>query len=204
MEYYTNIKTGFAMKIDENGNYDILIRSSIKDKTFTGNVHNLSMLDEVVLDGLMHDYFDLRTKNGKSVYVALLNAEEEDEKVLDEKFEELFNHEQIDIDCNNLEWDDKDNKLSLIVPFPHNYKEFDLFFEHVWEALTDMGFELNGLLDGSELLIKDDDIIYNGAFVTNACYWNAFKELFETGKTALHQVEKEDIEDSINEWFNDD
>lgn len=80
MRYYNNVENGFSVTIDEEGNFEGVVRNCPTYKTgmeITGNVHSLTMRDECVIDGIIRECFDMRTRAGKEVYNALLCADDE-------------------------------------------------------------------------------------------------------------------------------
>ena len=82
MEYHNNVANGFSVQIDDEGNFSGIVQScpAFKaGKEFSGNVHSLSMKEECIIDGILTECFDLRSKEGKAVYKALLNADDEEE-----------------------------------------------------------------------------------------------------------------------------
>ena len=95
-----------------------------------------------------------------------------------------------------------ENKLCIVVenyvsPIPSGP---DTFYHDVIAYLIDAGYEVNGY-EREYLFIKDNDVIYDGTFVTNACFWNAIIELYETGKTTLGVIDADMTEEIINDWF---
>lgn len=77
----------------------------------------------------------------------------------------------------------------------------DSFYNAALQAVIDAGYEINGY-EREMLYIKDDDKIYDGTFVTNACFWNAFIELYETGKTSLGALDDDLFDEYVSDWFN--
>ena len=132
MEYHNNVENGFSVQIDEEGNFSGIVQScpAFKaGKEFSGNVHSLSMEEECMIDGILTECFDLRTKEGKAVYKALLNADEGEEMA--EVATEYHEAEQNETDEVNEQ------------------KEVSKFYESMYEYVQDADLSYYEISDGT-------------------------------------------------------
>jgi len=105
-----------------------------------------------------------------------------------------------EIDAADIDHAETEEYLILSLPEGHKYKNIDKFRTHIYVALTDMGFDINGY-ETTELYIKSDDRIYDGAAYANTFIWNALDDLFKQGYCMLSLITDNDDIDEINEYY---
>jgi len=120
------------VQIAEEGNFSGIVQSCQAykaGKEFSGNVHSLSKKEECIIDGILTECFDLRTKEGKAVYKALLNADEGEEVA--EVATEYHEAEQNETDEVNEQ------------------KEVSKFYESMYEYVQDADLSYYEISDGT-------------------------------------------------------
>jgi hypothetical protein len=114
-----------------------------------------------------------------------------------------MNNYELEIECNE---DLETGTLELIL----EDCDLDLIMDPVkfyWSVIENLNYDynVNGLRpeDGATYLYVDTySAVYDGAFVTNACYRNAIFDLRNTGRAVLHAVtDPDDIEDIKTNWL---
>jgi len=159
MEYHNNVANGFSVQIDEEGNFSGIVQSCPAykaGKEFSGNVHSLSMKEECIIDGILTECFDLRSKEGKAVYKALLNADDEEEvaEVATEEHEEETTMKEIEF------FEDDGGKSSFV----HNGKTYetdDFEFDGKYQVTENTWVSLFKHVDEDVHFIKRRVITYN-------------------------------------------
>lgn len=105
-----------------------------------------------------------------------------------------------EIDATDIDHAETDEYLILSIPEGHKYKDMDRFRTHIYVALMDMGFEINGY-ETTELYIKSDNNIYDGAMYGNSFLWNALTDLYKNGYCVLNLITDNDDIEEINKYY---